>query len=153
MTERNPKTQAALIVGALAILVSGWVHFYLYFRGGYRGIHPDELAGITISRSFALNAIAAVVIAELLVLALKFDALVLPSAALGAGFGAATIVAYVLSRTNGLLGFTETATTTEAVIALVAEAIAILALAPVALAAWKARGANVASAPVTASST
>ena len=152
MTERNPKIQSpkiqspkihgALIVGAVAILVSGWVHFFLYFRGGYRGIHPDEFVGITISRSFALNAIAAVVIAELLVLALKFDALMLPSAAMGAGFGAATIVAYFLSRTNGLLGFKETATTTEAVIALVAETIAILALAPVALAAWKARGAE-----------
>ena len=138
MTERNPKTQATLIVGALAILVSGWVHFYLYFRGGYRGIHPDEFAGITISRSFALNAIAAVVIAELLVLALKFDTLVLPAAAMGAGFGVATIVAYVLSRTNGLLGFKETATTTEAVIALIAEAVAVVALAPVALAALKA---------------
>jgi hypothetical protein len=149
MTERSPKIQAALIVGALAILVSGWVHFSLYFRGGYRGIRPDEVAGITISRSFAVNAIAAVVIAEVLVLSLKFDALVLPSAMLGAGFGAATIVAYVLSRTNGLLGFKETATTTEAVIALVAEAVAILALAPVALAAWRARGTNAAPTPVT----
>ena len=149
MSERSSKIQAGLVVGALAVLVSGWVHFYLYFRGGYRGIHPDEFLGITISRSFAVNAIAAVVIAELLVLALKFDALVLPAAALGAGFGAATIVAYVLSRTNGLLGFEETATTTEAVIAVIAEAIAILALAPVALAAWKARGADRAPEPAT----
>jgi hypothetical protein len=140
MSDRPAWTEVALAVGALAVLVSGWVHFYLYFRGGYRGIHPDEFLGVTISRSFAVNAIAAVVIAELLVLALKFDALVLPSAALGAGFGAATIVAYVLSRTNGLLGFEETATTTEAVVALVAEVIAIVALVPVALGAWKARG-------------
>jgi len=153
MTERSPRIQVALIVGALAILVSGWVHFSLYFRGGYRGIHPDEFAGITISRSFALNAIAAVVIAELLVLRLKFDALTLPSAAMGAGFGAATIVAYFLSRTNGLLGFKETATTTEAVIALVAEAIAILVLTPVALATWNARGANAGRASLPSPST
>jgi len=72
-----------------------------------------------------------------LVLALKFDALLLPAAVSGAGFGAATIVAYVLSRTNGLLGFKETATTTEAVIALVAEGVAILALTPVAFGAWR----------------
>ena len=65
MSARSTKIQAALVVGALAVLVSGWVHFYLYFRGGYRGIHPDEFLGITISRSFAVNAIAAVVIAEL----------------------------------------------------------------------------------------
>jgi len=58
------RTQLAVIIGALAVLVSGWVHFYLYFRGGYRGIHPDSFAGLTISRSFALNAIGAVVIAK-----------------------------------------------------------------------------------------
>lgn len=131
MSERSPRLQVALIVGALAILVSGWVHFYLYFRGGYRGIQPDSFAGITISRSFALNAVAALVIAELLVLALKFDSLVLPAAAAGAGFGLATMIAYFLSRTNGLLGFKETATTTEAVIALIAEAIAIVMLVPI----------------------
>ena len=33
------RTQSVLlVVGAAAVLVSGWVHFYLYFRGGYRGI-------------------------------------------------------------------------------------------------------------------
>ncbi len=57
-------TVVMTVVGALAIMVSGWVHFYLYFRGGYRGIAPDEVLGLTISRSFAINAIAAVVIAE-----------------------------------------------------------------------------------------
>lgn len=132
--------EVALVVGALAILVSGWVHFFLYFRGGYRGISPDEVAGLTISRAFAVNAIAAVVIAEALVLSIRLDGLRLPAALAGIGFGAATIVAYVLSRTNGLLGFTETSTTTESVIALVAEAVAILALAPVALDTWRRRG-------------
>ncbi len=60
----SPRTIVATIVGAVAILVSGWVHFYLYFRGGYRGIAPESMLGLTISRSFALNAIAAVVLAE-----------------------------------------------------------------------------------------
>jgi len=123
----------AAVVGATALLVSGWVHFYLYFRGGYRGIAPDSVLGLTISRSFAINAIAAVVLAEALVLGLRYRSLLLPAAALGAGFGVATLVGYFLSRTRGLLGFEESATTTEAVIAMVAETIAIVVLVPVAL--------------------
>jgi hypothetical protein len=126
-------TVVATVVGALAILVSGWVHFYLYFRGGYRGIAPDEVLGLTISRSFAINAIAAVVLAEVLVVGLRYRALLLPAAALGIGFAIATLVGYFLSRTRGLLGFEETATTTEAVIGMVAEAVAIVALVPVVL--------------------
>lgn len=132
-------TIVATVTGAVALLVSGWVHFYLYFRGGYRGIAPDSVLGLTISRSFALNAIAAVVLAEALVLGLRYRALLLPAAALGIGFGAATLVAYFLSRTRGLLGFEETATTTEAVIAMVAEAVAIVALVPVAVTALRAQ--------------
>ena len=127
------RTDLLLFVGATAILVSGWVHFFLYFRGGYRGIAPEMVAGLTISRSFAINAIAAVVIAEGLVLATRIRSLVLPAAASGALFGVATIVAYFLSRTSGLLGFEESATTAKATIALVAEAVAILALTPVAV--------------------
>ena len=126
-------TVVLTVVGVVVLLVSGWVHFYLYFRGGYRGIAPDEILGLTISRSFALNAIAAAVLAEALVLGLRYRALLLPAAALGAGFGVATLVAYFLSRTRGLLGFEETATTTEAVIAMVAEAVAIAVLVPVGL--------------------
>jgi hypothetical protein len=132
-SELSPGMVAAVVVGALALLVSGWVHFYLYFRGGYRGIAPDSVLGLTISRSFALNAIAAVVIAEALVVGLRYRALVLPAAAVGAGFAVATLVAYFLSRTNGLLGFEETATTTEAVIAMAAETIALVTLAAVAV--------------------
>jgi len=130
-SELTTGTIAAVGVGALALLVSGWVHFYLYFRGGYRGIAPDSVLGLTISRSFAVNAIAALVIAEALVLGLRYRDLLLPAAAVGAGFAVATLVAYFLSRSRGLLGFEETATTTEAVIAIVAEAIALVTLAPV----------------------
>jgi hypothetical protein len=122
---------AAAVAGAVALLVSGWVHFYLYFRGGYRGIAPDSVLGLTISRSFALNAIAALVIAEAVVLGLRYRALLLFAAAVGVGFAVTTLVAYFLSRTRGLLGFKETSTTTEAVIAMVAEAIALAALVPV----------------------
>jgi hypothetical protein len=138
-TELANSTIVATTVGALALLVSGWGHFYLYFRGGYRSIAPDEVLGLTISRSFALNAIAAAVIAEALILALRYRALLLPAAAVGVGFAVATLVAYFLSRTRGLLGFKETATTTEAVLALAAEIVVLLALVPVAVTELRAR--------------
>ena len=130
---------AAAIVGATALLVSGWVHFYLYFRGGYRGIALDSVLGLNISRSFALNAIAAVVIAEAVILGLRYRALLLPAAAVGVGFAVATLVAYFLSRTRGLLGFKETATTTEAVIGMVSEGVIVLTLVPVVIRELRAR--------------
>ena len=138
-TELSTGTIVATVAGATALLVSGWVHFYLYFRGGYRGIAPDRVLGLTISRSFALNAIAALVIAEGLVLGLRHRVLLVPAATVGAGFAVATLVAYFLSRTRGLLGFEETATTTEAVIAMIAEAVALVALVPVAITERRAR--------------
>lgn len=55
------------------------------------------------------------------------------------GFAVATLVAYFLSRTRGVLGFKETATTTEAVVAMVAEAAALLTLVPVVLRELRAR--------------
>jgi hypothetical protein len=132
-------TVVAVLIGALAVLVSGWVHFYLYFRGGYRGIAPESVLGFTISRSFAINALAAAVIGEALVVSLRYRALLLPAAVVGAGFGVFTLVAYFLSRTNGLLGFEESTTTTEAVVAIVAEAVAVLTLVPIAFSELRAR--------------
>ena len=117
-----------VLVGAAAVIVSGWVHFYLYFRGGYRGIAPESFAGLTISRSFVLNAVGALLIAEALVLSLAYRRLLVPAALAGIAFGLATLTAYSLSRTSGLLGFTETTTTTEAVIGIASEGIAVLAL-------------------------
>jgi hypothetical protein len=126
-----------LIVGAAAVLVSGWVHFYLYFRGGYRGIAPESLLGVTISRSFAVNAIAAVVIAEMLVLATRYERLVLPAAAVAVLFAVATLGAFSISRWGNLLGFHETSVTTEAVVALIAEGVALVALVPVVISSVK----------------
>ena len=144
---RTNRTNVLLVTGAAAVLVSGWVHFYLYFRGGYRGIAPESVAGLTISRSFALNAIAALLVAEALVLATRYDRLVLPASAAGALFGVATLGAYFLSRTTGLLGFEESSTSTEAVAALVAEVIAIGTLTPVVLGSLARRGSRAAAVP------
>ena len=43
---RAPRDPLLLLVGAGAVLVSGYVHYYLYFKGGYRDIAPDSVAGL-----------------------------------------------------------------------------------------------------------
>ncbi len=117
-----------LSVGAAGVAVSAYMHFYLYFWGGYRGISIDRVAGLDISRSFALNAVIGIVIAELLVLSVRFPQFAVPAAVLGLGFATGALGAYTLSRTSGLLGFTENQWTTEAVISKLAELVAVLAL-------------------------
>ena len=120
--------RSLLLVGAAGVLVSAYMHSYLYFWGGYRGISVDRVAGIDISRSFALNAVAGLLIAEILVLSLRFDRLAVPGAVLGVAFAAGALGAYTLARTSGLLGFTESGWSTEAVISKTAEVVALLAL-------------------------
>jgi hypothetical protein len=48
---------------------------------------------------------------------------------LGILFAAGAILGYTLARSSGLLGFTESGWSTEAVIAMVAEVVAIVSLA------------------------
>ena len=117
-----------LLVGAAAVLVSGYVHFRLYFLGGYRGIAPEQFAGLTISRAFAVNAIAGFLLAWALVISVRVPRLAGAAALAGVLFAAGTLGAYVLSRSVGLLGFDEHTTTTEGAIAAAAEVVAIVAL-------------------------
>lgn len=133
------------LVGAAGVLVSGYIHCYLYFEGGYRGIAPDEVLGLTISRSFAANAIAGFLIAWALVCSLVWERLTIPAALIGAGFAAAALVAYGLSRTTGLLGFSDDQTSTEAVIAVTAEVVALVSLSTLLVTAWRDRRTTVAS--------
>jgi hypothetical protein len=122
------RSRALLLLGAGGVLVSGYLHYFLYFEGGYRGIAPDEALGLTISRAFAINAVAGFVIAWALVCSLRWERLTVPAAVAGVGFCAATLVAYALSRTVGLLGFEDDRTSTEAVIAVAAEVIGLVSL-------------------------
>ena len=117
-----------LLGGAAGVLVSGYVHFHLYFHGGYRGIAPESMAGLTISRAFALNAIAGFLIGWALVVSVRWPRLAPAAAVAGIVFAAGTLGAYFLSRTVGLLGFEESTTTTEALVAVVAESTAIFFL-------------------------
>lgn len=78
----------------IAVAVSGYVHYDLY-RGGYRYIH-------LIGPSFLVQAAASFAIAVLLLLGAPFT---LRIAAAGLAGGA--LAAFTLSRTVGIVGFTE----------------------------------------------
>lgn len=115
-------TNVVRIVAAAAIVVGGMVHLQLYFRS-YR-----DFPNANLGRSFALNAIASVVIAALLLV--RRDLLV-RLAALGVSVG--TIIAFVISRTadDGVFGFTEKGwnPSPQAALTIIAEVVAILAVA------------------------
>ena len=77
-------------VGAVALLVSAGVHLYLWF---------DGVRNQTVGPMFLINVVAGVVIAILLV---RWEHWV--PAFLTAGFGAATLGAFIIASTVGLLG-------------------------------------------------
>jgi hypothetical protein len=79
------------LVTAAAVLVSAIVHLYLWFDGV-----KDQG---TVGALFVVNVIAGAVIAVLLVAWRDWEPLFL-----AAGFGAATIVAFLIAVTVGLLG-------------------------------------------------
>lgn len=118
---RAPVARAARVVTALAVLVSAVVHLYLW-NDGMREVD-------VIGPGFLLNGIGGIAVA---VAALAWRHW-LPLLA-AAGFGAATLGAYVLARTVGLAGVRETITTPEAVVSAVVEVLAIV----FALVAWRA---------------
>jgi hypothetical protein len=102
-------------LGALLLLVSSGVHFYLY------DIAYQDVA--TLGPLFLVQASSAIALALLLVLWPR--GLVV----LGAfGLMAGTIVGFILVRTLGLFGFTLTFTSGWALLTLVAESVATLVL-------------------------
>jgi O-antigen/teichoic acid export membrane protein len=104
------------VAAALFLLVGAGIHLDLW-RTGYRGIR-------WIGPLFVANvAVSAVLIVALLVSA---DVRVAASAV---AFALGSMVALVLSRTTGLLGFTERAWTDMAVQATTAELGAVVAIA------------------------
>lgn len=103
---------------AAAILVSGVVHFKLWWFSDYRVLH-------VIGPLFLLNAIAAVVIALLL----AWRAHLLTELA-GLGFAVATLGAFFISVYYGLFGFQEALHGTWQLTAEIAESAAIVLLTP-----------------------
>src|SRR4051812_14195054 len=121
------KRSLVLLTAGLLVAVSGGVHLRLY-REGYRDISVDRVLGLDISRSFALNAVAGLVIGLALVAAaLGLIRGTIPAVA-GLVFAGGAIVAYTLSRTVGLLGFEESRWITEAYWAEAAQVATVLLL-------------------------
>lgn len=117
---RAPVARAARAATAVAVLISAVVHLYLW-DDGMREVD-------VIGPGFLLNGVGGIAIAVAL-LAWRHWLPLLGAA----GFGAATLGAYLLARTVGLAGVRETITTPEAVLSAVVEVLAIA----LALVAWR----------------
>jgi hypothetical protein len=102
------------VVAAVAVLVSAFVHLRLWLDG----VKDQHVVG----PAFLVNVVAGVAIAVLL---LAWRSWVPPF--LAAGFGAATIGAFVISATVGLFGVHEQWTGVYVWTAFVAEAVAVVA--------------------------
>lgn len=112
--------RAARWITGAAVLVSAVVHLQLWAQG----MRDVDVVG----PAFLLNGVGGVLIAVAVVAWRHW----LPLLA-AAGFGAATLGAFAMSRTVGLFGVHETIWTSEAVTSAVAEVLAIAG----ALVAWR----------------
>src|SRR3954468_18314829 len=101
------------VVVALAVLVSGAVHLKLW-DDGYRDVD-------VIGPLFLLNAAGAVVIAGAVLLWRSW-----PPLFVAVGFGASTLVAFVISATVGLFGVEEAWTGGYVTTAYIAELVALV---------------------------
>lgn len=111
---RPPVSRVWRWVAAVAVLVSAAVHVLLYLDG------YDTVA--VVGPLFLLNAVGGAVLAVLLVVWRHWLPLV------GAiGFGALTLLAFVLSTTVGFYGVSETFAGTEEIAAAAAEVVAVVA--------------------------
>src|SRR5580765_4521432 len=119
----SPVEVVTRVVAAGAILIGGLVHLDLYFRYGYRDF-PNENLG----RSFLLNGFASVIVAAALLV--RRDMII---RVIGIALAAGTLGAFFMSRTldGGIFGFTEKGwePSPQAVLAFIAEIVALLVLA------------------------
>jgi hypothetical protein len=124
---RSAIAQAALYLGALAVLATGVVHLQQYSSNGYSSVP-------TIGTLFFLNFVAAVVIAVGLIAPLRRVAgrhagsVRAAFAIAGIGLGALSLVALFISEGSGLFGFVENGYRTAIVLAMVAEVASIVFL-------------------------
>ncbi|NMN97195.1 hypothetical protein [Antrihabitans stalactiti] len=97
LTQTLPRVWPDVLLRAgisASLAISGYVHYDLY-RGGYRYIHM-------IGPSFLVQAAASFAIAVLLLLGGPFTLRIA-----GAAIAGGALVAFALSRTVGIFGFTE----------------------------------------------
>ena len=119
--------QAALYLGALAVLATGIDHIEQYYVDKYSTVP-------TIGTLFLLNFVTSVIIAAGLVVPLRriagrhADAIRALFAVSGIGFGVLSLVALFVSESSGLFGFVEHGYRQAITLAIVAEAAAAVFL-------------------------
>jgi hypothetical protein len=119
-------------IGAIAILAVGAIHLEQYLGSGYHSIP-------TIGPLFLLNAVSSGVVAIGLLMPIErvfHDRAHLASGLLAAAavaIAAGSLIALFISENGKLFGFQESGYRTAIVIAIVAEAVTIVLLAPVAV--------------------
>jgi hypothetical protein len=133
-------------LGAIAILAVGAVHLQEYLGGGYRSIP-------TIGPLFLLNAVSSAVVAVGLLAPLerifhqrRAELASGLLAAAGLAIAVGSLVALFVSENGTLFGFSEAGYGTAIVLAIIAEALSVVLLAPVAAISLK-RAASASSAP------
>jgi hypothetical protein len=102
------------IIAAVAVLASGYVHFH-FWNNGVKHLHPE-------GPLFLVNFVAAIAIAILLI---AWRTWIPPF--LAAGFGATTMVFFIISATSGFYGDHEHWAGSYVWTAFIAEAIAVVA--------------------------
>src|SRR4051794_2016635 len=124
---RSTIAQAALYLGAVAVVATGVDHLQQYYGADYSTVP-------TIGTLFFLNFVSAVVIAAGLIAPLRriagrrAEAVRAAFAAGGIGLGALSMAGLFISEGSGLFGFVEHGYRTPIVIAIVAEAAAVVFL-------------------------
>jgi Na+/glutamate symporter len=124
----RPLQRSMRIIGALAILAMGALHLQQYLDAEYQAIP-------TIGTLFVLNFAGAVVIGLVLLAPTERiserlgNRAVGLAAVLGAGMAATSIAFLLISEQTPLFGFMEDGYRTPIVVALISEAVAVLALA------------------------
>jgi hypothetical protein len=124
---RSAIAQAALYLGAVAVVATGVDHLQQYYGADYSTVP-------TIGTLFFLNFVAAIVIAAGLIVPLgrvagrHAGAVRAAFAVGGIGLGALSLLSLFISEGSGLFGFVEHGYRTPIVIAIVAEAAAVVFL-------------------------
>src|SRR3954464_1288124 len=124
---RSAIARTALYLGALAVLATGAVHIQQYYGNDYSTVP-------TIGTLFFLNFVSAVVIAAGLVAPLGrvagryADSIRALFAVGGIGLAVLSLVSLLVSESSSLFGFTENGYRTPTVLAIVAEAAAVVFL-------------------------
>lgn len=130
---QNSTLRTMRVLGALAVLAVGAVHLQQYAGDGYDSVP-------TIGPLFLLNGIASGIVGIALLLPVerwltsrRADGTIGVLAMAGMGIAAGALVALFISETSSLFGFSEKGYRAAIIVAIAAEIVTLLLLAPVAV--------------------